>query len=506
MEKLRSNPWLTRTSLGLFAIIIYFPIFLHLDYGGLKNFDEGYFSLRAFGMAHYGEYICQYADMPESDSGVNTKPPLFTWVQASFFHILGYNELAFRLPIALMVVALVALMLLFSKDLTGKLTWGYLSVLIMLTTPGMMKTHVARSGEHDLPFIFFIILQIVSFYLYLHSDLKDKKYLFWLGVGLILATWTKSAMALFTIPAFFLYALSERKLLPLLRDKHTWGLIGAYLLAVGGLYLYLSTQCPDFLSKVWRNDIVVRYSEVMDGHEHSWHWYVSLILPRDYLYWIPFTVVGIGIIFWKRDEMLPLFKLLGIVCIVWLTIIITAQTKLEWYICALYPLLGWMAGYGLWKIWEVILNQLQWTDGWKARLTGWLLLAAVFAYPYYTVIDNVYFSDWFSGEPERYAHLMQQVAERSPDIQDYDVLYEGWNFHASFYILVYNETKGYDIRRLRKREQLQVPAYVMVSQPGLIAYLKETYQWEALHAREGAELLKLTPLTQAKETTIEGTQ
>ncbi|MEL6133515.1 MAG: hypothetical protein AAFR59_09155, partial [Bacteroidota bacterium] len=307
----------------------------------------------------------------------------------------------------------------------------------------------------------------------------------------ILATWTKSAMALFTIPAFFLYALSERKLLPLLRDRHTWILVGSYALAVGGLYFYLSTQCPDFLSKVWRNDIAVRYSEVMDGHEHAWHWYLSLILPRDYLYWIPFTLLGIGWMIWKKDKIGSLFKLLGIVSVVWLAIIITAQTKLEWYICALYPLFAWMAGFGLWKIWEGLRNRLGGVDSWKTQVLGWLLVGIIFGYPYYRVVDNVYFSDWFSSEPERYAHLMKQVAERSPEIQDYDVLYEGWNFHASFYILVYNETKGYDIHRLRKREELEVPCYVMVSQPGVIEYLKTNYRWNAIHAREGAELLKI---------------
>ncbi|MCB0844496.1 MAG: hypothetical protein KDE26_14675, partial [Bacteroidetes bacterium] len=57
-KQLQASKWIrTWGPIVLFAIAAYFPIFLHLGSFPLKNFDESLFAMRAYKMAHEGEYL-----------------------------------------------------------------------------------------------------------------------------------------------------------------------------------------------------------------------------------------------------------------------------------------------------------------------------------------------------------------------------------------------------------------------------------------------------------------
>ena len=75
---------------GLFCVAIYFPVFLHLDWQPVNNWDESLFAMRAAYMSEEGHYLRDYSLWV--DGGMqhrSTKPPFTTWLQVLSFKKIG---------------------------------------------------------------------------------------------------------------------------------------------------------------------------------------------------------------------------------------------------------------------------------------------------------------------------------------------------------------------------------------------------------------------------------
>src|SRR3989344_4807003 len=95
----------------ILTLLLYFVFFQHLDSFHIRNWDESMFAVNAYEMIQNNNYIVPYyKNLPDM---WNSKPPLQLWVQIFFIKLLGYNELAIRLPSAL-AGSLSALILFFT--------------------------------------------------------------------------------------------------------------------------------------------------------------------------------------------------------------------------------------------------------------------------------------------------------------------------------------------------------------------------------------------------------
>lgn len=109
---MKSNAFLTVLFISAFAVACYFPLFLHLDHMSVRLWDEGRRAVNAFEMAQSGNYlVTSYEGKPEM---WGTKPPFLLWCQVFFMKIIGYNEVALRLPSALAALATIIMLVLFS--------------------------------------------------------------------------------------------------------------------------------------------------------------------------------------------------------------------------------------------------------------------------------------------------------------------------------------------------------------------------------------------------------
>ena len=128
----------------LLAILCYFPIFLHLTSRTIQIFDEARPACNAYEMAHDRNLIVtQYEGSPDM---WYTKPPLMIWLQVICIKIFGLNELSIRLPAAIAALLTCALIFFFCFMYLQQMSLGVISVLVLITSEGYIKEHVARTG------------------------------------------------------------------------------------------------------------------------------------------------------------------------------------------------------------------------------------------------------------------------------------------------------------------------------------------------------------------------
>jgi len=123
---------------------------------GVIDYDEGYYAQAAKGMAESGNWVTPYVN------GVRflEKPPFLYWLTAASFKIFGINEFALRLPTALAVIALVAIVLLIGLRVADSRT-AWIAALSIAFCAG---TYIfTRETLHDVWLVVFISLAVYAF-------------------------------------------------------------------------------------------------------------------------------------------------------------------------------------------------------------------------------------------------------------------------------------------------------------------------------------------------------
>jgi 4-amino-4-deoxy-L-arabinose transferase-like glycosyltransferase len=481
--------WLT---LGLFLVAAYFPLFLHLDSQVLENFDESFFALRAYHIATTGEYLYHYNQLPDGPAGTNLKPPLISGVQALFFKMLGFNELALRLPIALIVLTLLLLMIRLGRQHFRDPALGYFSAMILLTSWGFIHVHVSRTGDHDAPLAAFGWLALMSLYLYLEGERKNPRWMYGLMAALIAATLTKSVAGLFFAPGMFLYVLYKREFLHLLRDRHFWFAVGGYVVVVAGYYLFREWDHPGFLTDVGTGELGGHYLKTRDGHQWPYWWFAERLVTLKYQWWIGWFLAGGILAFHPRlRHFRDLAVLLWLAWLSWMLVISGSQTKLEWYDASLYPVMAMMGAIVLSVLYQALLDWLGPNSVFWRYLVSLLFISVLFLPPYVQVFKKVYRPQDINHPGERYGELMEQVARDFPAEKNYTIVYRSYSFHALFYQLVYNQQKGYEISRKRKFEEMKEGETVMLCEKGGLAYARKHFKVENISAKDGCFIMRL---------------
>ena len=119
---------------ALFIFLIALAALLHLGtagWGDLHDDAEGYYAGTAREMFKTGDWV-----VPKSNGVLRMeKPPLFYWLLIASYKVLGVNAMAARFPVALAMVASVALTFLIGERLGGY--WrGFVAGLIYLCSGG----------------------------------------------------------------------------------------------------------------------------------------------------------------------------------------------------------------------------------------------------------------------------------------------------------------------------------------------------------------------------------
>lgn len=330
----------------ILSVLIYLTVFLKLGAFHMRWWDESMFAVNAYEMIENGKMFSLYFD--GSPDLFNTKPPLTVWFQVLFIKLLGYNELAIRLPSAL-ATALIVLTLFHFVSKYFNRTWAWVSALILLTSTGFIGFHTGRTGDSDALLTLFLFLANLQFLKFL--ILKKNRYVFWFFMFLTLAFATKLFAALLFIPAYFLL---------LLCNKNFKQFVLSYQFALGVLIFFISTfgiiylrelDSPGYLNTILSKDA----ARIFQGshHQHGALYYLDSLLNSRFSFWFIPLVLGLILNFSNQDQRQRKLIFNSTVLItIYFTIISLSTTKLEWYDMPLYPYMALVASYSIYLLYE----------------------------------------------------------------------------------------------------------------------------------------------------------
>lgn len=475
--KLQNLDWKFWLKAILFCLVVYFPLFLHLDSFPLRLFDESRLALNAAEMMKHGNWLVpHYQGAPDM---WNTKPPLLIWMQTILFKTMGPSELALRLPPAIAAVFTCLLLVLFTARHFKSYWFGLISVLVLLTSVGYVEKHGTRTGDYDSVLVLFITAYSLSAFLFVET--RKQKYLKLFFLFVTLGVLTKSVQALIIVPIIFLYCtvflwstISKKELITNIKAV----LISAAVIAT--YYLGRELINPGYLQAVWDNELGGRYTEALEEHSAEFSFYFDMMVNHDFPDWYWFSLGGFVIgLFSKNKSLRRLSFFFGLIVLWYWYIISSAETKLQWYELPLFPFLSVLAGIGIYTVFEAINTFKPLTKQLTYNVLPVIFLAWFFYEPYDRMFDKVHESKEYPWDEQRYAmsHYMQQASKKRVDMEGSKVCYDGYNASLEFYEFLLIE-RGIDTELIRT-DEIQVGDTVLAYEPIVKEFLQANFNARA---------------------------
>jgi 4-amino-4-deoxy-L-arabinose transferase-like glycosyltransferase len=346
------------TFLGMLS----WSLFYDLEGVDMNVWDESLFAMRAYQLYENGAFLQNFNQFDGLYDHPSTKLPFVTLVQAASFYLFGPSVWALRLPVGFIAIVSILLMtrILFRLGIGSK--WGLLMGLLIVSSSNFLGEHMLRTGDHDAPLAFFLILSGLYFFEYITTERKASIWglCFWFLAALL----TKNILAGVVVPAWLLFAVISGKVRFLITDRRLYaaalGVLGIYAAVLAGFEM----AYPGFFNRMWNYELMGRYTEVIEGHTGPWYYYVDLLFKEDFMFlWVTVTAAFLAVLGyvirmgWRRFQLQnlgvggSLFFFVFLVGAVYLAVISHSQTKLPWYHAPLFPMMGVWAVLGLRSIW-----------------------------------------------------------------------------------------------------------------------------------------------------------
>jgi len=426
----------------LLAFILYFPLFLHLSYLPVHIWDEARLAVNAFEMTKNHQFIVTHYD-GEPDMW-NVKPPLMIWAQVFFMKLIGYSELAIRIPSALAALFTCLNIIWFSKKVSGKYQLGILAVLILITSSGYVANHISRSGDYDALLVFFTFSYLSNLFIYTENNGGERKYLIVFFVSIILAVLTKGVAGVIFLPAIIIYIAIRNKWKLFLADKYFYLGIASFFIVIGGYYYLRELKNPGYIIAVMQNEVGGRFLDAIDGNKNPFNFYFRNILESDFKNWYLFFPAGLisGILI-KNDAIRKLTAYMS-VSVVWFLLVISfSETKCHWYSAPAMPLLSVVSAVFFFNIYNAIMQSAFIIEYSCKPAIAILPFFLFFIIPYYEKVNGVYFEKIKPVllEPYELPYYLQREIRSNRDISGIKILYENYNASIEFYCKLFKEKK-----------------------------------------------------------------
>jgi 4-amino-4-deoxy-L-arabinose transferase-like glycosyltransferase len=306
-------------------------LFNKLDAAPIRTWDEVRLANNAIEMVEGGNLLVTYHNgEPEF---WNTKPPLMIWLEALSVQALGIESLAFRLPAALAALATVILLFTFLYRQLREPWTPLLACVLLLATEGYVLDHGVRNGEYEGLLTLWILAYGLSFYRFMHS--RDGKWIWVTALFVTLGVFTKGVQALLPLPGLVIYAAVAGRLRDLLTRRSTYLSAFAALILIAAYYAGRESLQPGYLLAVWDNELLGRYTDIVEGHRGSF-WYYFI----DMKFWTPLTLLALPALFIMSAQGKRVAVFAIVVAASYLIVISFAKSKLLWYEIPAYPFLA----------------------------------------------------------------------------------------------------------------------------------------------------------------------
>lgn len=381
--KLKLKPILFASILSL---LVYFPVFLHLDSYPIILWDESRLAVNAVEMTQSHNFITPtFEGAPDM---WNTKPPFLIWLQAGSMKLFGYNELAVRFPSALSALILSLIIAFFAYKLTRNWVTFFATALALVTSEGFIAIHIARTGDYDALLAFFSTLSTLFIFLMTEEEIPSRKnmYLYCFFVSMLFMVLTKASQGMLLLPAYAVYIFIRRQFKWIVSNKHTY--IGL-LIFLAGVFLYYflrELDNPGYLKATWFNDYWGRYTTDADGSTHR-YFYIDLLFNQGYSYWYSAILLSGLFAFVTKNQLLKrglTFLIICAICII--TFLTISKTNGKQYISAFYPLGSILVGIIAGLLYEGLINVLEIQKVFYKIGISILLTGFIFLNPYCNII------------------------------------------------------------------------------------------------------------------------
>jgi len=304
-------------------VILTFVIFWHLGKYALADWDEAIYADISRNVLHGNFLTLKWGSWDWFQ-----KPPLYMWIEASFFKLFGVSEFSARLTSALSGLGLSYLIYLIAKEFFNKKVAIFALATVLLNT---FLLAWFRFATIDIIALFLNTLAIYFFWL----SQNNKKYLIWCFIVLGLAGMAKGPVVIAIGLTFLIYLLLTRQTLTYLKNKYFYIGLAIFLLILLPWHLYMINKFgSNFIDEYFVYQILTRAKEPIEGHFASWLYYPKLILKTFPLCLILFFSVFVPKekISIKRKE----FLFLSIWLVLQYFSIAKVATVLDWYILPVF--------------------------------------------------------------------------------------------------------------------------------------------------------------------------
>ena len=314
----------------MLVAICLFLFFFKLGSRALWDHDEGMHAAMARNMVVTGDWVTPTFN----GEGFYDKPALFNWLGAASFELLGFTELAARLPSAVLGFACVLLTYLLGKKMFGS-SVGFLGGLI-LATSGLFMV-LSRAVQYDIVLCFFTTLSLFFFYSGVVDEKHRRRYFLLFYVATAFAVLAKGPLGL-VIPALVVgpYLLLSRRL-GLLREMQLgWGVLIVAAVA-SPWYILMAVRNDDYLAHFFLGQNLGYFLSAESRHPEPFYFYL-LVLPGLLFPWTAFLPLAI-----YRPLRDPQSRTKDPIrfLLIWVIVIFVffslAVSKLETYLLPLFP-------------------------------------------------------------------------------------------------------------------------------------------------------------------------
>ncbi|MEG4533562.1 glycosyltransferase family 39 protein [Microcoleus sp. D2_18a_D3] len=483
-------------SLGWFVVACYFVFLMSLGVPSVQMWDESRLAVNALEMALNGNLIVTHFD--GSPDMWNTKPPLLIWMIALCMKIVGYNELALRLPSALSAMSTAILIFIFATKYLKDIKISLVSGLVLITSSGFIGYHTGRSGDYEALLVLWITISSLSYFIYLHSNEQKKQNFYWsiATVAIILAVLTKGIAGILPLPGILLYTAYQKKMGKLLFSSRFYISLILFSGVVLSYYFLREHYNPGYISAVFKHEVGGRYLEVHENHSAPFWYYIHNLIKYRFIPWIYVFPVGLLISIFSVKKNLKNIGIFGFFYLIgYLLIISFAKTKLDWYDNPLYPIAALVIGVGISEIFNGLNNYFS-INALKRQLIFALTVISIFSIPYFNTTYNlVYKQEILSFDQYNprimYRDYFQEVFKDMPQLNNFTAVSNNYNAHLVFYSKLANiTTKKYSILylveygRQNKNHKFSPPEVIVTCEAKVTQKLAQRYKLKLLHSND----------------------
>lgn len=455
------------TGLILMAML-YFIFFQRLDTFQIRPWDEAIYANNAYEMWQSGKYFTLTNHFV--NDLYNTKPLLPFWTQALSFSILGFNEMAVRMPSAMAAALTAFAVFVFARRYSDS-TWGWTAFFVLVTSTGFVHFHTARTGDMDALLTLFLTLSSLAFFNLLNEETPRRSSIFAYLIFLGLAFASKTFAALLFLPAQLILLVYYKKLSVVLR-QHAFYVGSAIALVIALLPLVLRNfQQPGYLLQTFSFD-ALRVANVVENHQEPIGFYISNLFNWRFSTWIVLSFLGL--IFMIRSAQSSI-RTLGVAItaslISYLLIISLSVTKLEWYDMPLYPMLALAAGYLIRHVWfQIGFENQNW-------FTKHLCMLGIFFIPGYFAVKRSNDNNIGPGDQkaEELSAYLFRAGRTDVDVNNWIVIQDWHRQCLDFYQRKFAEQRQF-IRILSAVDSLQPGDHVLAAGDSIKNLIREQFE------------------------------